>query len=143
MSPKRKRGEDSLLTDKLDRATSELARLRRPYCEYCRWLAEDDTDLEWAGGVLHAHHNITRGNRKLRWDDRNIIVLCYRHHFHDGPHGDWIMAQKYREFVLAARGQDVRECERLAPQDGKLTLAEKRDLLAALRAEIEEAKALA
>ena len=72
MAKRLTKGTAKWWTRRLDPKWSKAARTRTPWCEKC---GKRD-------GVLHAHHIIGRGNKRLRWDLRNSCVLCYQCHFH-------------------------------------------------------------
>jgi hypothetical protein len=48
----------------------------------------------------HAHHIFSRKNISVRWDVKNGISLCYRHHFH-WAHRDY---EQFRDFCISWMG---------------------------------------
>ena len=63
---------DKGLTKKLDDTWSLLVRFRaRDKCEVC------------GSKSIQAHHIISRGNWRLRWEVRNGVALCEKHHKFD------------------------------------------------------------
>lgn len=84
--PKNKR---KTLTNKLDKLCSELTRSRGS-CEKCGQTA--------AAVKLETHHVYGRANRRLRWDRRNLVCLCFRDHLWAETHpldfADWFRIRR-------------------------------------------------
>jgi ribosomal protein S14 len=125
---RKRKGEDALLTQKLDKAWSVVVRTR------ARWRCEVCGKQE---GVLHAHHIVSRGRHALRHDIRNGVALCYVDHF-CLAHGDVVKQQIWRAWLVHHRGADLKYVIDHAEDDGKTTIPQKRDKLAELEAQIAE-----
>lgn len=84
-TPKPNRVSRRYLEKRLDKVLFEYLKVKTgPFCHLqghgCK-----------CGGVLQPNHLITRANKRLRWDEENVIVGCEGHnawaHFH-GPEWD-------------------------------------------------------
>jgi len=66
----KKRSEKAKLEDKLDNRWSLIVRNRaKNRCEICGNTQN-----------LNSHHIVTRTNKRLRWDLKNGVSLCVKHH---------------------------------------------------------------
>jgi hypothetical protein len=116
-SPERK------LDDKLDRAWSLAVRhLAGNKCEMC---GKDE--------VLHAHHLKSRVGRRLRWDIRNGVSLCPKHHMFgsDSAHKDPL---GFADFMRSHRPKDVEYVLAVFNETVKWTTEQKEVRLAELKA---------
>jgi len=83
---KRKKGELTLLAEKLDKALRNAALARDGNkCVWCGWRPS----TPWDYAKLHTSHVIPkREGHGLRWDMRNVLLLCSRCHlerWHKNP----------------------------------------------------------
>jgi predicted restriction endonuclease len=71
--PRKKRSKKAILSDALDNLWSKIIRVRVDNkCEVCGSIDS-----------INAHHIIGRSNYLLRWDLRNGVSLCAKHHKFD------------------------------------------------------------
>ena len=110
--------------DPRDTLFSKLVRTRaRWQCEFChKQFQEGDRGIECA-------HIIGRRAKSVRWHPDNALSLCHHHHryFTENP----------IEFIrwLASQGHDLDALRERARPIQKITEADKRDILAYLKAE--------
>ena len=87
----------SQLTKKLDDAWSLAVKIKAGYkCEVC---GKKDT--------LNSHHIVGRRNRRLRWDLRNSVCVCVKHHkfgiesFHEDPlwAKEWLEDKRWEDYA--------------------------------------------
>lgn len=98
MSVKRK-----TMTNRLDRLCSLLTR-SLGYCEKC-----------YGRNTLQTHHVYGRANRRLRWDRRNLVCLCYRCHLWAETHpldfSDWFRSVRLLDalYLQAENAEGIRK----------------------------------
>ncbi len=112
----------------LDTAWSKVGKIKAGYkCEVC---GKKD-------GVLNSHHIVGRVNRTTRWDLRNCVVLCYRHHVggKESAHED---IEWFRNWCIENRKEDWEYVQAKKNQITKLTNPMRRELLKELKAYIKE-----
>jgi len=89
----------SSLTKKLDSTWSELVKKRAGYkCEVCG-IGES--------GHLNSHHIVGRRNRMVRWDVRDGVCLCVKHHrfgiesAHEDPlwFREWLEENRWEDYA--------------------------------------------
>ena len=87
----------SQLGKKLDEAWSLAVKIRAGYkCEVCGKM---DT--------LNSHHIVGRRNRMVRWDLRNGVCVCVKHHkfgiesFHEDPlwGREWLEENRWEDYA--------------------------------------------
>lgn len=132
---RRRKGEAALLTKKLDDASRGLCKERAGWrCEVC-------TTGEYGvygASTLHAHHVIRCTRFALRFELRNLVALCWSHHFSGSAapavaHGDAVQSARFRTWLRVHRPEDYDYVMEHAEDDGHMLLSEKRALLAELQ----------
>ena len=110
------------LNKKLDIEWSKAVKERAGYkCEVCG-----------ATSVLNSHHVIGRVNKALRWDLRNGVCLCVKHHefgmqsAHQDP--QWFM-----NWFMMTRNDDYMYLQASKYIISKKTIEEKQELLEKLK----------
>ncbi len=95
MAERRKKGELTLLAEQLDKELRKAALARDgERCCHCGWTAVEHADLR----KLHTSHVIPkREGHGLRWDIRNVIILCYRCHLEKWHKDPLLMAKWFQE----------------------------------------------
>ena len=80
------------LVKQADKLFSEIVRKKTPFCQKCGTTSH-----------LQTAHIVSRRNHALRWDFRNVVVLCYKCHLH------WAHVQplEFAEFIKAKKGKDI------------------------------------
>lgn len=142
---RRRKGENALLTAKLDKASRTLCKERAGWqCEVC---ATGEYGV-FNANVLHAHHIIRSTRFALRFEPRNLVCLCWSHHFSDTPapaaaHGDALQSARFRTWLRVHRAHDYAYVLQHAEDDGKMTVPQKRDLLAQIGTDLQEFQAAA
>jgi len=85
------------LSKKLDEAWSLAVKIKAGYrCEVCRKRS-----------TLNSHHIVGRRNRRLRWDLRNSVCTCVKHHkfgiesFHEDPlwGREWLEENRWEDYA--------------------------------------------
>lgn len=85
------------LGKKLDEAWSLAVKIRAGYrCEVCK-----------KGSTLNSHHIVGRRNRMTRWDLRNGVCVCVKHHkfgiesFHEDPlwAKEWLEDKRWEDYA--------------------------------------------
>lgn len=112
----------SSLTKKLDNAWSELVKKRAKYkCEVC---GKTDT--------LNSHHIVGRVNRTLRWDVKNGVCLCVKHHKfgRQSAHEDPLW---FKEWLEDKRWEDYAYLYTVKDTITKWTLEDMQELLSKLK----------
>ena len=71
-----KKAIEDLLDKKFRQAVKAIAGYK---CEKCGFNGGDWTGVQ-VSSVLEAHHVFSRNNKSTRWDVKNGICLCKRHH---------------------------------------------------------------
>lgn len=78
---KRKKGKKARLKRELDSVVGDVIKKRDNYtCQWCKKKIEASN--------CHTSHVITRKNKRLRWDLKNLKTLCYHCHiqrWHKNP----------------------------------------------------------
>lgn len=89
---KRQKGELTLLAEQLDKELRKTAIARDgECCTHCGWEPREHREL----ARLHTSHVIPkREGHGLRWDIRNVTILCYRCHL-EWWHKDPLSAAKW------------------------------------------------
>ena len=86
--------------------------------------------------MLNSHHIFTRTHRGTRWDQENLICLCWAHH-HYMAHGR--DTEKFRDFVIDRMGKKEFETLKVkAYTTTKYTVKELMFLKQILKAELNE-----
>lgn len=115
---------------KLDNAWSKLVKLRAGNkCEYC---GAKNTQID-------SHHIFTRVNRSVRWDPKNGIALCAKHHTLDSKFSAHGTPYTFHKWLEDYKGEDFMQLLTIkAHQTVKHHSFEKELLLQELNKEIEK-----
>ena len=78
----------------LDKLWSEAVKARSHRCEYC------------GAGNVSAHHIIGRTHLGLRWDVRNGVSLCQKHHTGSSVFSAHLTPKKFEKWIKEYRRED-------------------------------------
>lgn len=110
------------LNKKLDIEWSRAVKQKAGYrCEVCG-----------ATSLLNSHHVIGRVNKALRWDLRNGVCLCVKHHEFgtQSAHQD---PQRFMSWFMLVRPNDYDYINTMKYTISKKTIEEKQELLEELK----------
>lgn len=114
------------LTKKLDDAWSLAVKIKAEYkCEVC---GKKDT--------LNSHHIVGRRNRQTRWDVKNGVCLCVKHHKFgiESAHEDPLW---FKEWLEDKRWEDYAYLYTVKNQIKKWTLEDMEELLSKLNKQVD------